>query len=219
MGKCEMVWTTAGTNRVCSRCMELRGRVVGTTEDSGVTIPPLHPRCRCTIMYQEVEPAKALRTNKSKPSIVDIAPLAAIPVISGNLSGSDVPTPVPQDIERKDFNELVNYVGKLDDKTVREWYIYHDKQIYEQIDPTLSLEEKAHIAFNLRNEYRTQARELMADQEKRRELDAKHPNKTWEETIADKMNRKNLTREEAIADIYQTAIKSNPEVNRKFNLE
>ena len=82
MGKCEMVWTTAGTNRVCSRCMELRGRVVGTTEDSGVTIPPLHPRCRCTIMYQEVEPAKALRTNKPKPSIMDIAPLVAIPAIT-----------------------------------------------------------------------------------------------------------------------------------------
>ena len=51
MGKCEMIWTTAGTNRVCSRCMKLRGKVVGTTEDSGVTIPPLHPRCRCAIIY------------------------------------------------------------------------------------------------------------------------------------------------------------------------
>ena len=89
MGKCEMVWTTAGTNRVCSRCMELRGRVVGTTEDSGVTIPPLHPRCRCTIMYQEVEPARALRPNKPKPSIMDIAPLVAIPVITEPTNPTD----------------------------------------------------------------------------------------------------------------------------------
>ena len=64
MGKCEMVWSTAGTNRVCSRCMELRGKVVGTTEDSGAPVPPLHPRCRCTIIYNEIEPAKALRPNK-----------------------------------------------------------------------------------------------------------------------------------------------------------
>ena len=81
------------------------------------------------------------------------------------------------------------------------------------------MEEKARRAFELRNEYRTQARDLMANQEKRRELDREHPNKTWAETVADKMTRKNLTREEAIADIYQTAIKSNPKVNRKFNLE
>ena len=54
MGRCEMVWTTAGTNRVCGRCLELKDRVVGHTDESGVTIPPLHPRCRCAIMYREI---------------------------------------------------------------------------------------------------------------------------------------------------------------------
>ena len=54
MGRCEMVWTTAGTNRVCGRCLELKDRVVGHTDESGVTLPPLHPRCRCAIMYREV---------------------------------------------------------------------------------------------------------------------------------------------------------------------
>ena len=29
MGRCEKVWTTAGTNRVCGRCMDLSGTVVG----------------------------------------------------------------------------------------------------------------------------------------------------------------------------------------------
>ena len=64
MGKCKMVWSTAGTNRVCSRCMELSGKVVGTTEDSRAPVPPLHPRCRCTIIYNEIEPAKL---NNPKP--------------------------------------------------------------------------------------------------------------------------------------------------------
>ena len=55
MGRCEMVWSTAGTNRVCSRCLALKDTVVGYTDESGVTLPPLHPRCRCVIMYREVE--------------------------------------------------------------------------------------------------------------------------------------------------------------------
>ena len=53
MGRCAMIWTTAGTNRVCSRCLALKDTVVGYTDESGVLLPPLHPRCRCAIMYDE----------------------------------------------------------------------------------------------------------------------------------------------------------------------
>lgn len=53
MNHCEMVWSTAGTNRVCSRCLELKDTVVGYTNEVGVTLPPLHPRCRCVIIYRE----------------------------------------------------------------------------------------------------------------------------------------------------------------------
>ena len=60
MGRCEMVWTTAGTNRVCPRCLALKDKVVGHTDEDGVTLPPLHPRCRCAIMYREVAPSKTL---------------------------------------------------------------------------------------------------------------------------------------------------------------
>ena len=49
-----MIWSTAGTNRVCSRCLALKDTVVGYTDESGVTLPPLHPRCRCTIIYDEI---------------------------------------------------------------------------------------------------------------------------------------------------------------------
>ena len=66
MGRCEMVWTTAGTNRVCGRCMELKDTVVGYTDQSGVTIPPLHPRCRCTIMYREVGTPRVMQPKPSK---------------------------------------------------------------------------------------------------------------------------------------------------------
>ena len=54
MGRCAMIWRTAGTNRVCSRCLALKDTIVGYTDEVGVTIPPLHPRCRCSIAYDEV---------------------------------------------------------------------------------------------------------------------------------------------------------------------
>ena len=222
MGRCEMVWSTAGTNRVCSRCMALKDTVVGHTDESGVTLPPLHPRCRCAIMYREIEAPRVIKPTvqpEAKPEVklspvINPLTLPVIePVVTPKLENKTT------DIESKNFDELKDYLSKLDDLTVRKWYVYHDERIHEQIDSSLPMEEKAYQAFELRNKYRNEARELMADQEKRRELDEKHPNKTWEETITDKMDRKNLTREEAIADIYQTAIKSNPKVNRKFNLE
>ena len=65
MGRCAMIWTTAGTNRVCGRCMDLKDKVVGYTDESGVQIPPLHPRCRCAIRYDE-EPA--LTATESPPN-------------------------------------------------------------------------------------------------------------------------------------------------------
>jgi len=66
MGRCAMKWSTAGTNRVCSRCLALKDTIVGYTDESGVTIPPLHPRCRCAIIYDEVA------TPRTKPSIPKI---------------------------------------------------------------------------------------------------------------------------------------------------
>ena len=54
MNRCAMVWSTAGVIRTCGRCLELNGKIVGYTDESGVTLPPLHPRCRCAIIYKEV---------------------------------------------------------------------------------------------------------------------------------------------------------------------
>ena len=77
MGRCEMVWTTAGTNRVCGRCLALKDTVVGHTDETGVTLPPLHPRCRCAIMYNEVKdkPQPTARQNSLPTS--PLAPAGA----------------------------------------------------------------------------------------------------------------------------------------------
>ena len=66
MGRCAMIWTTAGTNRVCSRCLALKDTVVGYTDELGVLLPPLHPRCRCAIMYDEVGTPRVMQP-KPKP--------------------------------------------------------------------------------------------------------------------------------------------------------
>ena len=86
MGRCAMIWTTAGTNRVCSRCLALKDTVVGYTDELGVTLPPLHPRCRCAIMYDEVGTPRATRP---KP----INPLLPVAVATEIISPA---TPEPQ---------------------------------------------------------------------------------------------------------------------------
>ena len=83
----------------------------------------------------------------------------------------------------------------------------------------MPIEEKARQAFELRNTYRTQARQLMADEEMRRKLDRENPNQTFESILEKKMREKNLSHEQAIEDIYQTAMKSNKKVNKKLGLE
>ena len=192
MGRCAMIWTTAGTNRVCSRCLALKDTVVGYTDELGVLLPPLHPRCRCAIMYDEV----GTRKEPGRPRGL-----------------------APKNIESKDFSELQIFLGKLDNLTVRKWYSYHDERIHELIDSSLPIEQKARQAFEIRNKYRTQARNLMADQEARRRLDLTDPNPTWEGILRHKIKEKGMSYEQAIEDIYKTATKSNEKVNRKLGLE
>ena len=132
--------------------------------------------------------------------------------LSPNESQSDI-------LKKKTFEELQAYIGKLDNKTVREWYIYQSEWIHSQISTELPIEERARQAFELRNKYRRQARDLMADQELRERLDREKPMREWESIVADKMRRKGMSRQEAVEDIYRTAIKSNEGVNKKFGLE
>ena len=132
--------------------------------------------------------------------------------LSPNESRSDI-------LKKKTFEELQAYIGKLDNKTVREWYIYQSDWIHSQISTELPIEERARQAFELRNKYRRQARDLMADQELRERLDREKPMREWESIVADKMRRKGMSRQEAVEDIYRTAIKSNEGVNKKFGLE
>ncbi len=126
---------------------------------------------------------------------------------------------IKTDLTDRDYNDIIYMKGKMSDLDVRKWYLAHDKTIPDLIDKSLPVEEQARQACDLRNKFRTQARNLMADQEMRKELDITDPNKSFEELIASKMERKNMTRSEAVEDILKTATKTRKSVNKKLGLE
>ena len=122
-------------------------------------------------------------------------------------------------INRMEFSEMGGLVGKLGDKETRIWYKAHDEKIPGMIDKTLPVEEQAKQACRLRNENRTNARDLMRDQQTRRKLDVEQPNKTFEELIDSKIERKGMTYEQAVEDIIKTSKKTNKQVNKSLGLE
>jgi Asp-tRNA(Asn)/Glu-tRNA(Gln) amidotransferase B subunit len=109
-------------------------------------------------------------------------------------------------------------VRSLSNKQARAWYLEHDARIPSMIDRNASIEEQARQAFELRNLYRTIARDLMHDQEARKYLDETQPNKTFEQMIEHKKS-KGMTYEEALQDIVRTATKTNAKVNKELGLE
>ena len=58
------VWSSAKNESTCHRCIYLHGQAVNMDEPfveadgSKIFLPPLHPRCRCATMYQDIEDAK-----------------------------------------------------------------------------------------------------------------------------------------------------------------
>ena len=69
--------------------------MVGYTDESGVTLPPLHPRCRCTIIYDEIGTPQADK------------PLTS-PATGGNVgSGSDT-MEMPRRRQAQDGHEIID---------------------------------------------------------------------------------------------------------------
>ncbi|WP_455256727.1 minor capsid protein [Peptoniphilus asaccharolyticus] len=125
--------------------------------------------------------------------------------------------------EKIDRIKALDYNEKLDrtfsDLEVRVWYDHKDKGIGALIDTSKPIKEQAIQACNLRNMYRTQAREMMKNQIKRRNLDVTDPNKTFEELLERKKLKYGLEGEEAYKAIVASSMKANPKVNKMFGLE
>jgi len=108
--------------------------------------------------------------------------------------------------------------GTLSNVEARKWYLQQESIINDLINPNSSLEEQAKQAFELRNEIRTQARELMADRKLAEELNASDPNKTWEGIIAEKQV-KGLTGDDIWHGIIESSTRSRKSVNEALGLD
>lgn len=125
--------------------------------------------------------------------------------------------------EKNNFNKSIESQEKSDkikmsNVDVRKWYLDRVSKIENQIDKTLPIEDQARKAFEKRNIIRSEARNMMADDETRKKLEIEHPNKTFEELVESKMKRKGLSREEAVKDVLYTATKTNNDVNKELGL-
>ncbi len=123
------------------------------------------------------------------------------------------------DLTHRDYNDIIHMKGKMSDRDARLWYVAHDKNIPDLIDRTKPIEDQARQACDLRNQYRYQARELMADQEKRKKLDVTDPIKSFDELMQHKMEDKGLSYEKALEDIVKTATKTRKSVNDELGVE
>lgn len=117
------------------------------------------------------------------------------------------------------YKKLSRLDGKLGNLEVRSWYKHQNELIPEKVGKSGSLEERAKRAFEMRNQNKANARALMKDEAERQRLDKEEPPKTFEELVQDKMTRKEMNREEALADVIETSAKTRRSVNERFGLE
>jgi hypothetical protein len=108
--------------------------------------------------------------------------------------------------------------GNLSDVDARKWYLKQESKIADLIDSDLSLEEQARQAFDLRNFYRNEARNLMSDRQGAINLMVKEPNMNWEQIMNRKAN-KGLYGDDAYLDIIRSSATSRTSVNVRLGLD
>ncbi len=122
------------------------------------------------------------------------------------------------DVDKNSESIIIKLKGKLSDRDARRWYLQQTERIPDMIDKTIPLEGQAKQAFELRNKFKIQTRDLMKNQEMREQLDTDEKLVTFEELLEDKMARKKMTREQALKDIIKSASKTRKSVNKYLGL-
>ena len=108
--------------------------------------------------------------------------------------------------------------GTLSNVDARKWYLEQEAKIPDLIDDSLPLEQQARQAFELRNQYRMQARELMSDRQLAESLYATDPNLTWEQIIQKQID-KGLSGDDIYKAIIESSQRSRTSVNQSLGLE
>ena len=194
----------------CDICSGLNGKHFKVIDMMpGKNAPPMHPHCRCS--------TAAWTDGQDYQQWLDY-------LEKGGSTKSYTLLKERADQIKKNPKKALEFFGnsdiiKLDSTKVRNWYVNAVSAIKDNIPKSYTMEEKAIQAFNMRDNIRILAREMMIDESKRKQLYNEKPNKSFEELVESKMKKKQLTREQAIEDIYKTATKTNEDVNRLFGVE
>ena len=193
----------------CDLCKEKDGKHFKVKDMMpGENAAPMHPFCRCSVaVYSD---------RKEYDEWLDYLDRGGSSASWENLKER------VEIIEKTPKKALENYgksdIIKFDNKNVREWYINAVSEIQGNIDTTLTIEEQARFAFSERNRIRTTAREMMIEEQVRKDLYKNKPNKDFDVLLKSKMERKKLSKEQALKDILETATKTNAEVNKELNI-
>ena len=194
----------------CSICAGLSNKDFDVAKMMpGENAPPMHPHCRCS--------TAAWEDSKEYEEWLDYLDKGGSSKSFDNLKNlvTKIESNPKKALEISGNSDII----LLNNKSVREWYNNAVARIKDNIDDSLPIEEKAKIAFSERNRIRTMAREMMLDTKKKKELYKNKPNKNFEELLKSKMERKKLTRQQALEDIYKTATKTNKTVNKEYGIE
>lgn len=108
--------------------------------------------------------------------------------------------------------------GTLSNVDARKWYLEQETKIPDLIDNSLSLQQQARQAFDLRNQYRMQARELMSDRQLAESLYTTDPNLSWEQIIQKQID-KGLSGDDIYKAIIESSQRSRTSVNHLLGLE
>jgi filamentous hemagglutinin len=100
----------------------------------------------------------------------------------------------------------------------REWYVAREADIPTLINKKLSLKEQAKQAFELRNQFRTDARELMADRKLAEKLNREEPNMTWDQVV-EKYKKQDYKGDDLWKKIIESSQKSRQSVNQQLNVK
>ena len=111
-----------------------------------------------------------------------------------------------------------NQKYSLSNVEARKWYLEQEAKIPDMIDSSLSLEEQAKQAFNLRNNFRTEARELMVDRATAESLYKTDPNWSWEK-IVQKQVEKGLSGDDIYKEIIASSQRSREAVNKSLGVK
>lgn len=136
-----------------------------------------------------------------------------------NEEWEDLKSRFQENLPKTDFNKMGLFIGNLSNRQTRLWYKYHDENIPSMIDKSKTLEEQARQACILRNDYRTQSRDLMKDQDERKILDKIHPNISFEDLVEYKKLKYGLKGDDVYKDIIRSSQTTNKQYDKKAGLE